>query len=215
MHTATLPPAVDGRSLRTPFVNPLRKQLNLALATATAALVWAAPHLFAQLAPMDYGDAPPPYPTLLQDNGARHQVILGIPSVHLGATVDTELDGQPDPLALGDDNSTPPPPPPGADDEDGVIFLTPLTPGQTATVQVICSADGRLDAWVDFDANGSWAETLDQIFNSQPLLPGTNILNFAVPTGAHVGFTFARFRVSRQGGQHGSARLKRRTTRQN
>ena len=197
MHTVTLRPAVDGRSLRTPVVKPLRTQLKRAAATSILALLLGAPPLFAQPAPFDFGDAPPPYPTLLQDNGARHQVIASAPLVYLGATVDTELDGQPDPFALGDDNSGLAP---VVDDEDGVTFLTPLIPGQTATIQVICSQDGRLDAWLDFAANGSWAEPLDQIFNSQPLLPGTNILNFAVPTGAHVGFTFARFRVSRQGG---------------
>ena len=179
MHTVTLPPAVDGRSLRTPFVNPL--QFTFAVAIAAATLLLGTPRLLAQPVPFDFGDAPPPYPTLLNDNGARHQVIASAPLVYLGATVDTEQDGQPDALALGDDNSAPAP---VVDDEDGVTFLTPLTPGQTATIQVVCSQDGRLDAWLDFAANGSWAEPVDQIFNSQPLLPGTNILNFAVPTGA-------------------------------
>src|SRR5690242_9110443 len=47
----------------------------------------------------DFGDAPKPYPTLLVDNGARHEAI----GPRLGALIDTESDGQPTPAANGDD----------------------------------------------------------------------------------------------------------------
>jgi hypothetical protein len=52
---------------------------------------------------LDFGDAPDPtYPTLLASNGARHIIL---PGFMLGSFIDAELDGQPDPLALGDDNN--------------------------------------------------------------------------------------------------------------
>ena len=30
------------------------------------------------------------------------------------------------------------------------VFVSPLVPGQWAAMQVIASAQGRLDAWIDF-----------------------------------------------------------------
>ena len=66
----------------------------------------------------DFGDAPSPYPTLLADNGPRHDVVDFGP--RLGVTLDGEYDGLPDAAALGDDTNF--------DDENGVTFTTPLTP---------------------------------------------------------------------------------------
>ena len=150
----------------------------------------------------DYGDAPdnpdvsPSYPTLHANDGARHFVLV-LPDgfvLKLGPNIDTELDGQPTALASGDDSMGP------HDDEDGVIFLTPLQPGLPAEIEVEASGDGRLDAWVDFNLNGSWMDPGEQIFASEPLAPGINLLNFAVPAGAIPGDTFIRFRFSSNGG---------------
>lgn len=49
-------------------------------------------------APLDFGDLPDTYGTLLGSNGARHAVAGG---PVLGATVDTEADGQPNAAATG------------------------------------------------------------------------------------------------------------------
>jgi len=139
---------------------------------------------------MDFGDAPDdPYPTLLP-NGARH-VIDGV--TYLGASVDAEQDGQPDPNALGDDND-------GNDDEDGVVFNQPWAQGQPASIMVNASVAGKLDAWVDFNADGDWVDAGEQIFNSKQLNAGANIISFLVPITATVGDTFARFRFSTLGG---------------
>ncbi len=143
----------------------------------------------------DFGDAPSPYPTTLKDSGAWH-VVSG---PRLGKLVDGESDGQPDAAALGDDLR----PVGAADDEDGVVFIQSLVPGQTVQIQVEASGSfdlALLDAWIDFGTDGSWAETGDQIFNKQRLLQGLNVLTFAVPKEAKVGATYARFRVSQQGG---------------
>ncbi|MDW8077799.1 MAG: GEVED domain-containing protein [Thermoguttaceae bacterium] len=147
----------------------------------------------------DFGDAPASYRTTLADDGARHAVN---PAVYLGRTVDAERDGRPSADALGDDllNTA---------DEDGVIFLTPLIPGQTAQIAVRASVAGYLDAWIDYNRNGRWGDPADpinrveageQVFTSRALQPGVNILSFTVPSWASLGQTFARFRFSTTGG---------------
>ena len=143
----------------------------------------------------DFGDAPSPYPTLLANNGARHRIVSGF---HLGPNIDAEPDGQPNKTATGDDATATG----AAGDEDGVKFLTsPMLAGQTAQVAVTLTGDvGRLDAWIDFNGNGSWADPGDQIFRSVPLKPGANLLTFTIPADAIGRATFARFRLSLQGG---------------
>jgi hypothetical protein len=136
----------------------------------------------------DWGDAPDgPYPTLAVNNGAHHLIVAGI---HLGASVDAEPDGQPDPNALGDDND-------GNNDDDGVFFYYPYIPGQIAMLDVTASVAGYLNAWVDFNFNGSWADPGDHVFVDFPLSTGVNNLSFLVnsPAGSS-GNTFARFRFS-------------------
>jgi|GEM_PF-498183 len=147
----------------------------------------------------DFGDAPATYGTLLADNGARHAID---PAVYLGQRIDAEADGQPTADALGDDTNN-------LSDEDGVIFLTPLIPGEVAQIAVTASTNGYLDAWIDFNRNGRFGDPDDplnvveageQIFASQPLLPGLNLLSFRVPSTASLGPTYARFRFSTTGG---------------
>ena len=140
----------------------------------------------------DFGDAPErPYPVTRGNGGAVHEIN---PDVFLGRTVDPETDGQPSPDALGDDMN------PAFDDEDGVRFLTPLVPGQQADVEVIASADGWLNAWIDFDRDGSWTPgTSDEIFVGEPLAAGVNVISFNVPADAKPGPnepTFSRWRFS-------------------
>ena len=140
----------------------------------------------------DFGDAPEAlgYPTSLDFNGARHRLV---PGVRLGALADFEPDGASSASADGDDST-------GTADEDGVVFTTPPRIGQVATLQVTASTNGFLDAWVDFNANGSWHESEDHLFVSHALTAGVNVLTFAVPSGAVVTNTFARFRFSTMGG---------------
>lgn len=137
---------------------------------------------------LDLGDTPDPgYPTLLINNGAAH-IVDGI--TFLGATVDVESDGQPDPLALGDDNSGIP------DDEDGVTFDWPLLPGSPAKLTVIASVTGLFNGWIDFDVDGTWTQANEHVFTDVLLAAGSNNLHFIVPSTALPGGTFARFRFS-------------------
>ncbi|MCY2953455.1 MAG: GEVED domain-containing protein [Planctomycetota bacterium] len=147
---------------------------------------------------LDFGDAPtglvvPWYPTLKVNNGARH-TIDG--KLYMGVREDAEADGQPEAFALGDDLN----PPTGLDDEDGVTFTSVLVAGGTATANVVVSASCKLDAWVDFGQDGNWGTAGDQVFTSLALAAGSNAVVLAVPPGAAAGATFARFRVSYNGG---------------
>ena len=122
---------------------------------------------------VDFGDAPDPsYPTLLANNGARHI----IDDVHyLGAGIDPDADGQPNAIAKGDDND-------GNDDEDGVTFIgLPLIQFSSHTVQVVASAPGYLNAWMDFNQDGDWNDANEHIIVDQSLEAGINDVTFSIP----------------------------------
>jgi len=138
----------------------------------------------------DFGDAPyHSYPTLLNQDGARHRV----PSpLFLGGAVDAETDGQPDTAATGDDLAD-------GDDEDGVTLNSTLVPGANTALVVTANAAGLLNAWIDFNQNGSWNDPGEHIFTNQALTAGPNTLTLGVPAWAPLGFTYARFRLSSAG----------------
>lgn len=134
----------------------------------------------------DFGDAPSPYPTLLAENGAQHELT----GPTLGTTRDAEADGAHSAGADGD----------GADD-DGVTFGTIQVGALDATLTVnVQGGAAKLDAWVDFNGDGSWAGPGEQIFASQNVAIGDNSLTFDVPSWAVNGTTYARFRLSAAGG---------------
>lgn len=136
------------------------------------------------VAGLDFGDAPEPYPTTLARDGARHS-----PSpLMLGTRRDLETD------AVGEDDGT------GIDDEDGIVPLNSMLPGQLVALRVTTTLAGRLDAWVDFDGNGSWDEPGERIATSVAMPAGINSLSFTVPATASPRTTQARFRLSTVGG---------------
>jgi hypothetical protein len=86
----------------------------------------------------DFGNAPdPPYATLIASNGARHTIV---PGVFLGSAV-------------------------GVD--DGVVFTSALRPGHEASVEVVASTQGYLNAWLDFARNGRFNDRTEMIFTDQ------------------------------------------------
>jgi large repetitive protein len=150
---------------------------------------------------VDWGDAPAPFPTQQAQNGARHGLDPGAPRF-LGACVDSEADGQPTGGANGDDTNvgsgtlgtcT------GNDDEDGVAFTTMLIACQSATVTVTSNVASRLDAWIDWNRDGDWADAGERIATNLALTAGANALAVAVPCNAAPGVAISRFRTSSTG----------------
>ena len=145
---------------------------------------------------VDFGDAPLSYLT------ASHGVSAS-PTVFLGDIApDTEVLAQSDGTATADDLLD-------TDDEDGVIFPV-LTQGMISTLDVDVTGDGYLQAWIDFNGDGLFEETLGERIATDLRDDGTVFDNVAgdgviqidvsVPTDATTNTTFARFRYSSEQG---------------
>jgi hypothetical protein len=143
----------------------------------------------------DWGDAPDSaaaagYPTLATNNGASH-VIAG---PWLGDDYDqpdSESDGQPDTNALGDNNYD-------KDDENGAT-IPALIRGETADITLdVRGGGGIVQVWIDFNGDKTWqgAEKIFDNFKAN----GAHTITCPVPSSAVLGQTFARFRISKQGG---------------
>lgn len=76
-------------------------------------------------------------------------------------------------------------------------FLNPQNP-QGATVAITVTGSGLIDAWIDFDGDGTFDER-EQVLKNAPVVNGVNLLNIAVPADAVEGDTWARFRISETG----------------
>lgn len=144
----------------------------------------------------DFGDAPdsgfpPSYPTMSMSDGARHLVVAG---VYLGASIDPEPDGQSDEQALGDDLDL------GGDDEDGVVFEEPVTIGRESPVRVTASTGGYLQAWIDFDDDGSWNSAEEHVVADLWIGAGETNVGIVFPSFIDADRVFARFRFSTQPG---------------
>ena len=140
----------------------------------------------------DFGDAPESgtnYPTTLARDGARH----GASALQLGPKKDLEGEGQPNAIATGDDLT--------GGDEDGVSFGATIAGATAGLTANIVGADGSatLDAWIDFNRNGSWSDAGEKILSGVSVTNGNNNLTFTVPAGASPGTTFARVRLSTAG----------------
>lgn len=151
---------------------------------------------------VDLGDAPDSASTLVASNGPRH-TIDPLSTLYLGACVDTEVDGQPNANANGDDlgaGSSAAGTCAGNDDEDGVVFNGNFTSCKGSTLTVTANAAGRLDAWMDFNGDGDFGDAGEQIFTNTALSAGANLLNVAVPCDSAGGNKLSRFRFSSGGG---------------
>ncbi|MEX0323769.1 MAG: GEVED domain-containing protein [Puniceicoccaceae bacterium] len=146
---------------------------------------------------LDFGDAPETgvgfsYPTALTSNGARHTSLINSPL--LGSEVDYELDGAPTLDADGDDSAGT-----VGDDEDGIELPYSFPPGKTAQLTATATQDGKLDAWIDFNRDGDWKDSGEQIIDSADVVDGENPFDIPVPMDAELGESYARFRISGSG----------------
>jgi subtilisin family serine protease len=143
---------------------------------------------FGNASNVDFGDAPAPYATLAEHGGASHGILAGF---YLGEMVDAEADGIPHDDGTGDDLQN-------MADEDGVSFPSALFAGFSGSVDVTVHTGaypaGVLHAWIDFNADGDFEDSGEQVVADTVLDDGVHRLTFDVPLGAHVGNTFARFR---------------------
>ncbi|XZE56815.1 tandem-95 repeat protein [Planctomycetaceae bacterium SH139] len=86
------------------------------------------------------------------------------------------------------------------DDQGGFLsFLNPLDSAVEA--MVITTGGGLLDAWIDFNQDGTFDPGTEQVLFSQPVLDGRNRILIDTPADAVEGLTWARFRLSRTGSQ--------------
>jgi hypothetical protein len=134
-------------------------------------------YLLAIFPPLDYGDAPAPYPSAAADGGARH----GVDVIRLGAAVEAEVE-------------------PDADDaDDGVTLPDELYRGADMAVTVTTAGDApaALYAWIDWNADGDWDDDGEQAVGGEVLAAGSHIVTITPPADATSGTTWARFRVSR------------------
>ncbi|MFO1485862.1 MAG: GEVED domain-containing protein [Verrucomicrobiaceae bacterium] len=137
--------------------------------------------------PLDYGDW----------NGLADASSTVISDLRLGTLADTEYASTRNSVASGDDNTE-------LDDEDGVT-LPSMTAGAPATIPVIVTnttgSPAYLNAWFDFNNNGSVADAGEQIATNTVIATGaTNAtvnLNLTIPANAVTGASLGlRFRLT-------------------
>ena len=135
----------------------------------------------------DRSDAPTSYGT------PAHVIASG---TQLGAIgPDEDAADQPTTAANGDDSD-------GTDDEDGVLLGgsdlqgQSLTAGSSVTLDLTTQGSGVLNAWFDWNGDGDFDETDEQVATNVAPSGGAIALNVTVPAGATVGDTYARFRFS-------------------
>ena len=133
----------------------------------------------------DYGDLPASYHGL--NEPARHLAH----GLMLGNSLDAEWLHLESAGADGDDRTN-------LDDEDGVVFLTPLKPGQQASVQISGPSAGYVSGWVDFDGSGRFEPWYgEEIIGQSFFGGGSQVFSFTVPAGAiTTALGFSRFRYS-------------------
>lgn len=143
-------------------------------------------------APQDFGDAPDSYSTTAAGNGPNHYVTgydsaTSTAPLMLGATIDTESDGQSSAAADGD----------GAD-ENGVADPIIITRNQASVVSVsatnITNVDVTLAGWIDLNGDGTF-QAAERTSVTVPANSGTNSYQLAFPAGTTATDTFARFRI--------------------
>lgn len=147
--------------------------------------------------PIDFGDAPDSYGTLVESDGARHGVAEYDAANHtaplmLGQKIDIETDGFPGSLANGDDLNN-------IDDEESVthIVATPGTPTSLrvpVTVTNNTADEATLAGWVDLDGNGTF-DSGERVTQSIPANSGTAQYELTFPETTFTDDSYARFRV--------------------
>ena len=183
---------IDRLDLRTPPVSDYDETQSVFFSNGPSSSFNDGARCSAARLPIDMGDVPDSYSTLLSSNGPRHFIADQsgtITDLHLGAAIDDEVDGQPTIEADGD----------GADD-DGISFPIYATGASTYTVSATLTNNtgtfATLCGWIDFDLNGvfdvdeSTCTTVDNGATSTSLV--FDVSSFNLDGSANY---YARFRI--------------------
>ena len=141
----------------------------------------------------DFGDLPDNYNTKLENNGARHYLpISGEPTLYLGSAIDSEHDGKPSSDANLDNNDD------GVKLEGHSLQDKTIDAGTTTTLTISTHGAGFLNAWIDWNGDGDFNDTLEQIASNIDGSSGEISLNVISPSSSTNITTYARFRYSYQ-----------------
>jgi hypothetical protein len=129
-------------------------------------------------------------------SGAADASSIASSNLRMGALADTEYVSTRNATATGDDIT-------GSADEDGVT-LPSQTPGTAGSATVVVTnnsgAPGYLNAWIDYNNNGSFTDAGEQIATNTVVSTGTNgvtqTVSFIVPVTAIPGQRGTRFRLT-------------------
>ncbi|WP_155990737.1 GEVED domain-containing protein, partial [Paraoerskovia marina] len=139
--------------------------------------------------PLDFGDAPDSYNTLLGSEGPFHSVIDDVddPLLTIGDSVTVESDGQPDVSAgLDEDDAFAEDPTVNVDADESTLTI-PITNN---------SSDGAaLAGWIDFDLSGTFDEDERSVIDTG-LATGDAVLTWSVPADAVPGDSYLRLRAA-------------------
>jgi len=118
-------------------------------------------------------------------------------NLRIGALVDAEGGLESNADATADDIN-------GVDDEDGVIVPVEVAQGAASSITVnvtnTIGSTAYLNAWIDFNRNGSLSDAGEQIASNIAISNNTNnsnrVINFTVPAGASLGTAGIRVRLT-------------------
>ncbi|MEQ1750612.1 MAG: GEVED domain-containing protein, partial [Prosthecobacter sp.] len=130
-------------------------------------------------------------------SGAADASSIASSNLRMGSLADTEFVSTRNATATGDDLTA-------SDDEDGVTLSGSynLSAGSSATVVTtnLSGVTAYLNAWIDFNNNGSFADVGEQIATNTSVANGTNgvgqAVNFTVPAAAIPGQRGMRVRFT-------------------
>lgn len=145
----------------------------------------------------DYGDLSNTYGLVAHDFASDNSIYLGTTAPDLETQMQNADAGLVN--GAGDDTS-------GTDDEDGV-FLGDIAnavslqdqqvaQGMNAAINIKTNGTGVLNAWVDWNKDGDFADANEQIATNVAPTNDEIALNVSVPSNAALGKTYARFRYA-------------------
>jgi len=148
---------------------------------------------------LEFGDAPDSYGTDIASDGPRHlmrnyDINNNLNDLMLGSSVDRDFNANSSLLADGDDND-------GIDDEDAISWPAVLYAGvsynQSVSVVNNTGADAYVNVWIDFNVDGDFNDSGEQVATDLLVANGANSISLAFTTPFDIveGSAYARLRI--------------------